>query len=168
MEHLSGRNKGKFGLDENLEIKLIRPSFKIQCGGLAYDRASLYGMPHIHCTPYGITGQCAVCGRWATEKHHAAPKGNGGGMRYLTVQTDHGPLKLESALIALCHECHDKFPPQGTEYAVKWVWKDQRSADLWWSGTLFRMGVEPHSDDLYEYGFYAFSAHGKVIGGVFG
>ena len=166
MEHLSGCNRGRFGGVENPEIEPIRPSFKVPLNGLSYERASLYGMPHIHCTPNSITGACAICGRRATERHHMAPKGMGA--RYLTVQTENGALKLESALVALCHECHDKFPPQGFEYSAEWVWKDVESANLYWSGALYEMGIEPHSERFYDYGFYVFRANGKVIGGVFG
>lgn len=166
MEHLSGCNRGRFAMVENPDFKPITPSFRISSNGLAYNRASLYGMPHLNCTPHGIDGRCAICGRRATEKHHMAPIGKGN--KYLTVQTSDGPLRMESALVALCHECHDKFPPQGWEYSVDWYWKDQRSADLFWSGTLYAMGIKPHSEELFDYGFYIFRANGKVIGGVFG
>ena len=151
---------------EFADAKPIKPSFPISCNGLSYDRASLYGMPHINCTPKGIEGMCAICSGRASEKHHMAPKGTGA--KYLTVQTDNGPLRMESALVALCHTCHDKFKPQGTDYEVRWQWKDQRSANLWWSGALLRMGIKPHSEMLYEYGFYLFFKNGEVIGGVFG
>ena len=134
--------------------------------GLSFERASLYGMPHIHCTPKGITGCCAVCGREATEKHHIAPKGMGN--RFMDFPTRMGVLRLESSLVALCHSCHDKFPPQGTECSLGWAWKDDRSADLFWSGALFEMGIYPHSPDLYEYGFYVLKRNGRIVEGYFG
>lgn len=103
-----------------------------------------------------ITGACTVCGLRATEKHHAAPKGTGG--RYLTVPTQNGALKLESALLALCHGCHDRFPPQGFEYSVEWRWYDRESCDAWWSGELLSSGIKPHSPELFAYGFYVVKA----------
>lgn len=166
LEYLSGRNRGMFALVENPEFIPFKPSFKIPLNGLSYDRASLYGMPHIHCTPHGIEGRCAICGRRATEKHHMAPKGTGA--KYLTFTAGETVIRMESALVALCHRCHDKFKPQGTEYEVNWYWKDQRSANLFWSGALFEKGITPHSEDLYEYGFYIFRSNGRVMGGVFG
>ena len=134
MERLSGCNKDRFSVVENP----IHPSFKVNTNGLSYPRASLYGMPHINCDPRGISGSCAICGNRATEKHHMAPIGKGN--KYLTVLIDDGFVKLESALIALCHECHDKFPPQGFDYSVGWYWKDQLSANLFWSGAYLRSG----------------------------
>lgn len=136
----------------------IWPSFDVSriLRGTSYQRASLYGMPHIGCDGKSITGGCTVCGLRATERHHAAPKGTGG--RYLTVPTQNGALKLESALLALCHGCHDRFPPQGFEYSVEWRWYDRESCDAWWSGELLSSGIKPHSPELFAYGFYVVKA----------
>lgn len=148
-------------LVENLVENLgdpILPSFDVSriLRGTSYQRASLYGMPHVGCDGKSITGACTVCGLRATERHHAAPKGTGG--RYLTVPTQNGALKLESALLALCHGCHDRFPPQGFEYSVEWRWHDVESCDAWWSGDLIASGIEPHSPELFAYGFYVVRA----------
>lgn len=141
--------------------------------GAPYERASLYGMPHIGSLYQGRSARleegarCAVCGMPATNSHHMAPKGMGGGGSTFELRTVRGVFILRSPLMALCGSgctgCHGLFPPQGSELSVRWAWDDEETEAMWWSGRLLSYGIEPHSPGLYLLGRYEIMRHGEVV-----
>lgn len=131
--------------------------------GLPVDRAELYGKPHA-----GIddeTPLCAVCGRLATNRHHAAHRKWG---RTFELATERGMWRLESALIALCGTgttgCHGAMHG-GARLSVRWVWDTEEAARAWWSGELLAR-YAPHDPALYGFGGWEFAdAAGRTVAG---
>ena len=137
-------------------------------GGLSYDKAHLFGLPHLGCRyTHGdryelLDGEpCVVCGRPARNCHHVVPRSVRKVFRL-------GAYELRSPLFALCGSgttgCHDGFHG-GRRYVARWEWDVDES--LWWDGTLLdRHG--PHSDELFGYGRYVIDAGDReiLIGGA--
>lgn len=141
--------------------------------GVPYERASLYGMPHIGALYRGKAARledgapCTCCGAPASNAHHMAPKGMAGGGGVFALRTKWGTFALRSPLMAVCGSgctgCHGKFPPQGFELDVRWAWDDEESERLWWSGWMLAHGMAPHSPDLYLLGRYEILRLGEVV-----
>ena len=145
-----------------------------QLGGLSYETASLYGMPHIGCKylrdDINATAwedryvrRCAVCGKVNGQhsRHHEPPKGKGS----FVLKTPMGKFVLKPALIDLCGSgttgCHGK--RHNRELAIRWEWDSEEYEEQWWSGYfLSRQLHEPHGKWLYWYGRYVFSVDGKT------
>ena len=133
---------------------------------IAYERAELYGKPHIgeafypdertrlgHLQPDAL---CAICGRLATNAHHIVPKGMGGGSAILSVPYKEGAYKLRSPLMAVCgmgnsSGCHRKLHDRDIE--VRWEWDEDKYREWWWKGHFFEK-MKPHDDRLYLFGRY--------------
>lgn len=135
--------------------------------GLSYQKASLYGMPHIGCkyryedinsTMWdGDFRRCACCGRsgGAHNRHHEPPKSNG----LFVLETEYGRFVLLPALIDLCGSgtegCHGD--RHNGKLGIRWEWDSDEYAEKWWSGWfLSRPYHEPHGSWLYGYGCYVF------------
>ena len=146
-----------------------RPS-REQLRGLSYDKAHLYGMPHIGCK-YGSEDindtefdgdymRCACCGRtnWVHNRHHEPPKSNGS---FLLV-TPKGKFTLLPALIDLCGSgsmgCHGL--RHNNELEIRWEWDSDEYAEMWWDGTFLSKGLAPHGEWLYGHGRYVFDLNG--------
>lgn len=110
--------------------------------GLTYERAGVMGMPDV------VGDYCPICGKRAIHKHHMSEKGMGGGSKFLTL---HG-VKMESALIKLCPQCHSLFHAQ--LYFIEWRWLDMTVEKQWWDGSLFRDGLKPKDPILWAFGKY--------------
>lgn len=116
---------------------------------ISYKRLSFYGKPHLTADK-----MCFVCGRPAGSSHHIVPKGIGGGSRYVEV----AGKRLESARIDVCGTdnvtgCHGRFHHH--EISVSWEWNEPEYEELWNTGQMFTdYGITPHSERLYEYGYY--------------
>lgn len=126
--------------------------------GLSSDKAELFGKPHIGAV-YTSGGRyrrtrerCPVCGRFATNCHHVAPRSVATEMPLVTPL---GAWALRSPLIALCGSgttgCHGRFHER--RLAIRWVWYRPSYRDMWWSGQLLSEHV-PHSPALYRYGYW--------------
>ena len=49
--------------------------------------------------------------------------------------------------------CHDKFHG-GARLKAEWAWRSKVYEEAWWTGELLQV-YEPHSPDLYEFGYWA-------------
>ena len=144
--------------------------------GLSVERARLYGMPHINAYyPNSKTTKgkldyeavCAVCGKPASNAHHAVPLGFGGGNAWKT--TNHGSNRLRTALIAVCgmgntSGCHGMF--HSGDASIRWEWDDPSFERMWEEGKLLFDGkpMKPHSQQLYNYGCYRITTpKGEVV-----
>lgn len=131
-----------------------------QLRGLSYEKASLYGLPHIGAryTKDGtspsyerLSETCSVCGSPATNCHHVVPRSAG---KVFNLETPRGTFALRSPLFALCGSgttgCHNDFHG-GAKLKARWVWDSQSFEDAWWNGELLsRFGA--HSPELFRYG----------------
>lgn len=143
-----------------------------QLKGLSYDRASLYGMPHIGCKyryeDIGATAwdgdyrRCACCGRTNGyhNRHHEPPKKWGS----FLLETPMGKFVLLPALIDLCGSgtqgCHGD--RHSGKLKIRWEWDSDEFAEQWWSGYLLsRPYHEPHGKWLYGCGCYVFEHNGS-------
>lgn len=145
-----------------------------QLRGLSYEKASLYGMPHIGCkyrTRYeiastafeGRTRKCACCGRvgGVHSRHHEPPRANG----HYMLATGHGTFQLRPALIDLCGSgtmgCHGD--RHNGRLSIRWEWDSEENEKNWWNGYMLSLpGHEPHGKWLYAYGHYVFDHDGKT------
>lgn len=124
--------------------------------GLSLPVAECFGKPHywaeylssapnVKSYRFGRGAPCKVCGHPATNAHHHPPRSKG----LLTI----GDHVLRPTLFALCGDgvrgCHGKI--HNGLINIEWVWFDDEYAKMWWSGELLK-SIEPHSDELYEYG----------------
>lgn len=146
-----------------------------QLAGLGYERAELFGKPHLnahykrrvdyllpdravrsdHRIDDGAT--CPFCGGGpATDAHHMAQKGMGGGSLVFTLPTEWGIFILLSPLFALCRRHHDWFH-QG-HLSIRWEWDSDEDAERWWSGYLLSHGYAPHDPRLFGLGRYIVTA----------
>lgn len=134
--------------------------------GLSYDKAMLYGMPHIGAR-YTRTGfrwktsgarnyertqeWCAICGKPAENCHHVVPLSCGDTFVH---ETHNGTHLLRSPLFAVCGSgttgCHNGFHG-GAWLKARWVWDAPEFEDAWVSGELLRR-FPPHHHALYCYG----------------
>lgn len=148
---------------------------KRQLDGLGYERAELFGKPHIgaHYVTKHIDGHrfpivrkkhrvddgaiCPFCGdRFASEAHHMVPKGMGGGSLVFDFQTDWGTFILLSPLFGLCSK-HHRFFTEG-HLSIRWEWDSDEDAERWWSGYLLSHGYAPHDPRLFGLGRYIVTA----------
>lgn len=141
-----------------------------QLRGLSIPKAELYGKPHVgaHYEGNGVKShkadegaRCLVCHAQSQSVHHAPPLSVG---REFALVTDNGIFVLKPSLFALCGSgttgCHNGFHG-GARFVPEWVWRSDEAACAWWSGELLAR-MEPHSPELYDYGFW--SIHDKVYG----
>ena len=157
---------------------------KFQLQGRSFEKASLYGMPHLDAYYAGEgakthkridRARCCICGRLATNAHHVVPLSAGS---HFVLQTPFGAFALKSPLFAVCGSgtcgCHNDFHG-GARYKVRWVWESELYAEQWWDGSYLSRGLEPHGAWLWELGHYEIedkltgrSLHrsGLSIGGV--
>lgn len=143
-----------------------------QLRGISYEKAKLYGMPHIGCTykfdDISSTAfdsderRCAICGRTngAHNRHHEPPRSNGS---FLLV-TPKGKFVLLPALIDLCGSgttgCHGE--RHNGKIKITWEWDLPEYEELWWNGYLLsRPYHEPNGKWLYKYGRYVFTRNGQ-------
>lgn len=144
--------------------------------GLSLNRAACYGMPHLgahyegegvnsHTVDYGAS--CAVCGKRAAHAHHEPPKGMGAGGAYLTIEGNprHEDgrcfirrYRVRPSLIALCAECHND--RHSGRLSCEWRF-DEGWLQSWLDGELLDMGINAHSDELYDYGRWVFERDGR-------
>lgn len=131
-----------------------------QLGGLSRISAELMGKPHIgaHYENSSVNShrkdenaRCAICGMRATEAHHVVPKGKTLGF---TVNTPLGAFSCKTPLFALCRRCHEKFHKH--EYEVEWCWNTEQYEEEWWDGHTLAHICRPHSEFLYQEGYYLF------------
>lgn len=131
-----------------------------QLQGYSIENAECLGKPHIgarylfsgridrYILEYNAT--CAVCGRPATNVHHQPFRSKGKGIII-------GGKLLRPSLIALCGSgttgCHGKV--HNGKLKIRWVWIDESIAERWWDGSLFSR-FPPHSERVYEYGYWDF------------
>lgn len=130
--------------------------------GMPRGRAELYGKPHLGARYTGarsyeaVSGRCAICGRPTGSVHHAAHRSWG---LTFDLVTQKGTWRLRSPLFALCGSgttgCHDLFHG-GAGLRAEWRWRSEEAEEAWWTGELLA-GIEPHSPDLFRYGFWAIS-----------
>lgn len=139
-----------------------------QLRGVPYEVAELYGKPHLGARYRSSSVKsnrleegavCQVCGAKATNSHHIAPLGMGGGGRVFPLQTPMGLHMLKPSLMAVCgfgnaSGCHGRIH-QG-EVNVRWVWDSDEFAERWWNGDFLRH-MWPHGVWLWEYGCYEIS-----------
>lgn len=140
-----------------------------QLRGMSYEKASLYGMPHIgaHYTQEGMKYRrdgrrnyeptqtyCCICGKTLHRPncHHVVP------ISYGEVFELQGK-PLRSPLFAVCGSgtrgCHNGF--HGGHYLkARWEWDTEEYERQWWSGELFNE-LEPNSPLLYHYGQWVIS-----------
>ena len=143
-----------------------------QLRGMSYEKASLYGMPHIGCkyrfedirsTVWdGDARRCAYCGKVSGRhnRHHEPPKANG----LFVLHTKMGSFVLLPALIDLCGSgtegCHGL--RHSRRLKIRWEWDSDEDAEKWWSGWfLSRPYHEPHGVWLYNHGCYVFEMDGS-------
>ena len=143
-----------------------------QLRGMSYEKAKLYGMPHIGCkyrrddiaaTAFDSdVRRCAGCGRTngKHDRHHEPPRSNGS---FLLV-TPIGQFVLKPALIDLCGSgttgCHGE--RHNGKLKIRWEWDSPEYEEKWWSGYfLSRPFHEPHGKWLYQYGRYVFERNGQ-------
>lgn len=141
-------------------------------GGMDYESARLYGMPHVSAayTGEGVRlyrleegARCLACGRPATNAHHEPPKGHG---RSWVLRTPWGRFVLRPALIALCGSgttgCH------GDRHSgllrFRWEWDDEEDEEAWWNGFLLSHGYHPHDRGLYKFGRWVAYRGGEAVG----
>ena len=143
-----------------------------QLRGMSYEKAKLYGMPHIGCKYrtrnemsatvfHGTPHRCACCGKTGCShsRHHEPPKANG----WFRLETPNGTFTLRPALIVLCGSgttgCHGD--RHSGRLRIRWEWDSEDEERKWWDGT-FLSEREPHGDWLYEHGRYIFEHDGKA------
>lgn len=143
-----------------------------QLRGVSYEKAKLYGMPHIGCrykrddinaTAFiDETRRCAGCGRTngRHDRHHEPPRSNGS---FLLI-TPMGRFVLKPALIDLCGSgttgCHGE--RHNGKLKISWEWDTPEYEEQWWNGYfLSRPYHEPHGRWLYSYGRYVFERNGQ-------
>lgn len=127
--------------------------------GLSYEKAMLYGMPHIGAryTHNGLkwkrngARRCAICGKPSKNCHHVVPISNG---QVFELVTPRGSFPLRSPLFAVCGSgttgCHDGFHG-GAWLKARWVWDMPEYEEAWCSGELLER-FAPHHPALYCYG----------------
>lgn len=135
-----------------------------QLRGLSVDVAELYGKPHLGACYRGSGAnakayqldegaRCAICRRPATNAHHVPPLSKGRGFRLVTPK---GEWLLKPSLFALCGSgttgCHNGFHG-GARYEARWVWRDDRCAELWWDGSILAE-LGPHNPGIFAYGHW--------------
>ncbi len=138
----------------------------IELHGLSFEKAILYGLPHIGAR-YARSGQkwersgarrhertqewCAVCGRPSENCHHVVPVSNGA---VFELCTPNGTFPLRSPLFAVCGSgttgCHNGFHG-GAWLKARWVWDLPEHREAWCSGELLSR-FAPHHPALYCYG----------------
>lgn len=137
-----------------------------QLQGLSYDKAHLFGLPHLGCeyTSYDTgkyritTDHCVICGRWfPLNAHHVVP-------RSVRKEFHIGDHMVRSPLACLCGSgtqgCHGMFHG-GARFSLSWEWYEEEYEDMWWSGELLdRFG--PHSPELFGLGRYV--VHDRKLG----
>lgn len=128
--------------------------------GLTIETAECMGKPHVGARYLFNEGvnrytmdlgtPCSVCGKSATNVHHQPNKGRG----RILILNGH---MLRPALFALCGSgttgCHGKIHQQ--KLKIVWRWTSEEYAREWWEGGLLEE-VKPHSEELYNYGFWDF------------
>lgn len=121
--------------------------------GTSYENAKSFGAPHFMArytgSGYGSYKRdpdavCFVCGRPATETHHAPYRD------YFALRTKWGTFVLKPALVALCRECHEDI--EHSRKHLVWVWNSDEIERMWWSGYILSHGYKPHSEHLYKLG----------------
>lgn len=138
----------------------------IELHGLSYEKAMLYGMPHIGAR-YTHNGQkwkrngarryertqewCAICGRPSNNCHHVVPISNGA---VFELCTPRGNFPLRSPLFAVCGSgttgCHSGFHG-GAWLKARWLWDSPAYGEAWCNGELLAR-FAPHHPALYCYG----------------
>ena len=149
-----------------------------QLNGLSYEKAKLYGMPHIgaeyarkndvDATRWtGMYRLCAACGKagGAHSKHHEPPKSSGRVFLLRCRESESSPggqFVLRPALIDLCGSgttgCHGQ--RHGGKLAITWEWDSDFFERAWWNGDLLAHGYAPHDRRLYSMGRYVFERRG--------
>lgn len=132
-----------------------------QLRGLSLDVAELYGKPGFGACYTGRSvssnrleegAVCAVCGKPATNAHHAPPRSKG----LFELETPNGSWLLRPSLLAVCGSgttgCHGGFHG-GARFFPRWVWDTQADMDDWWSGEMLTR-LEPHSLGIYAHGHW--------------
>lgn len=138
----------------------------IGLNGLSYDKATLYGLPHIgaryahggskrsrlSAKRYERTqGWCCICGRPSESCHHVVPLSSGAAFE---LRTTNGSFLLRSPLFAVCGSgtsgCHNGFHG-GAWLKARWVWDSPEYEEAWCSGELLS-SLAPHHPALYCYG----------------
>lgn len=131
---------------------------KYQLGGLSYEKAALFGMPHVgaayHKGGYKLTqSYCCICGAPASNCHHVVPRSVRNSFDLIT---DSDTFSLRSPLFALCGSgttgCHNGFHG-GAWLKARWVWDSQASQNAWWNGLFLRLH-KAHSPFLYCFGHW--------------
>lgn len=139
--------------------------------GMAKGKADCYGKPHVgaYYAGRGVRtnrladdARCCICGSSASNSHHNPPVGSSG---IWTLNAPCGSFALKPALVAVCGSgntgCHDMF--HGSAMAkMNWVWRSDSAEDEWYSGRAL-MHAEPHSEDIYELGFWRITLDGIVF-----
>lgn len=134
--------------------------------GMSFEKASLYGMPHIHAWYKGKSinshtfdheDRCPLCGRRATNAHHCPPKSVG---KEFLLEHERGLVfPLRPALFALdgsgttgCHgDIHKGL------LKVAWEWDSEEDCEWWWKGGFLWYGMPSNSPDLFKFGKYVFT-----------
>lgn len=146
-------------------------AFDGQLRGLSYEKAKLYGMPHLGCVyasgNIGATawasgyGACACCGKPGKSghsRHHEPPRSNG---TFLLV-TEWGRFVLYPALMNLCGSgttgCHGL--RHQNRLKIRWEWDSDEFERKWWRGEFLK-AHPPHWAGLFDYGRYVFELDGK-------
>lgn len=133
-----------------------------QLGGLSYQKAELYGKPHVNAHYEGKhvkshkrdeDAPCLVCRKMARSVHHVPPLSVG---HKFVLRTPLGEFHLKPSLFALCGSgttgCHNDFHG-GARFEPEWVWNSDKDAEAWWSGEILSR-IKPHSPMLYAFGFW--------------
>lgn len=146
-----------------------------QLDGLSRQRAELFGKPHLGAHYEGRVDYslkhptrrkqhhvddgagCPFCGGGpATDAHHMAQKGMGGGSVVFNLSTEWGTFVLLSPLFALCRNHHEWFHRGLLE--VRWEWDTEDAERRWWNGQLLSHGYAPHDPKLFGLGRYIVTA----------
>lgn len=151
-----------------------------QLRGLSYEKAKLYGMPHIgawynteNVKDYGHEDYfpCIVCGKPASNVHHEPPRGVSSCIDPKTgekipggflLETPKGKFVILPALICLCGSgtagCHGD--RHDGRLKVRWEWDSEESERKWWDGTFLGQGREPNGEWLWSHGCYVLTRDG--------
>lgn len=125
--------------------------------GLSEKEALCYFAPHMGCSYRGLSvnshhvksgARCAACGDLATQAHHEPPRGLGGGKSNYKGQMP--------ALIALCTGCH--LERHSGLLRFEWNLYEPELAEEIITGAI---GAEPHSRDMFEFGYWNVIRDGK-------